>query len=139
MDTSERPFFSIYAPGRRRPGTPLRTRLLVIGGSFLLALLTQAIWPQSDAFRIVTPKGSRVVTVGMTQAQVDTALGRPIGAEANGALRCFRYGYPTFAAPSFQVHVACFEGGALKTLTTKRFSAEQIDPAELPRLPSSGG
>ena len=138
MDAIERPFFSLYEPGRRRV-TPLRTRLWVIGGSFLLALIAQAIWPRSDAFRIATPKGSRIVTVGMTQAQVDTALGRPIGAEANGAQQCFRYGYPTFAAPSFPVHVACFEGGALKTLTTKRFTAEKVDPAELPRPPSSGG
>lgn len=142
VDTSERegerPFFSIYAPGRRR-GTPLRLRLLVIGGSFMLALISQALWPQSDTFRIVTPRGSKIVTVGMTRHRVEAALGSPIGTEANGAQRCFRYGYPTLKAPSFEVHVACFEDERLRSLTTKRFTAEQIDPAALPRVPESGG
>lgn len=138
--TQQTPFFSIYEPGRRR-GTPMRTRLLVIGGSLALALIAQKIWPDHQTFRIVTPKGARAVTVGMTVAQVDSALGAPIGTEHTGAAQCYRYGYPTFQSPSFQVHVACFEDGKLKSVTTKRYTAEKIDPSVLPHpepAPSGG-
>ncbi|MBX5480465.1 MAG: hypothetical protein IRZ16_01260 [Myxococcaceae bacterium] len=132
-----RPFFSIYRPERRR-GTPLRTRLLVIGGAFALALMAQWIWPDPQTYRIVTPKGLRAVHAGMSVRQVEAALGVPIGTEANGSLQCYRYGSPTFEAPSFLVHVACFEDGKLKSLTSKRYTAERIDPGALPRPPSGG-
>lgn len=129
-------FFSAFRPDREK-----RPRWLLpsaVGAAALaLALMYGFAQPSGDQYQIVTPRGMRVVNLGMSTHEVGRQLGTPIGVELQGGARCLRYGYPSFEEPTFVVHLACFEGEKLTSLTTSRWMAEQIaapgEPGGLPR------
>ena len=92
----------------------------VIAGAFLVR-------PNPNQFSVVTPKGMRLVKLGMSESQVGEVLGKPISSSQQGSEYCVRYGTPTLKKPQFLLYDACYENGTLKRFTPKKFSAEKVE------------
>lgn len=106
--------------------------LALVGGWALLR-------ENAVTYRVITPHGIKAVRGGMTAEQVVALLGRPITLEreANGS-ECYRYGQPTMQQPSFLVYSVCYEGGKLRDVTSRHYSAWQVDPNTGTFVPPAG-
>ncbi|HEX8439350.1 hypothetical protein [Archangium sp.] len=93
--------------------------LLLIG---LGALFIQ-IEPEATPYRIETLWGMRTVRKGMSPQEVQGLLGQPTSKERRGNLECYQYGKPTINAPSFTLHVVCYEDGKLREVSEKRYNS----------------
>lgn len=84
-----------------------------------------------EGMRIVTAQGIKMVRLGMSQQEVLGMLGNPIDRvlRADGA-ECLRHGMFSLTEPSTTVYVLCYAGGALKDMTTRRFSIWEVDPVQ---------
>lgn len=130
-------FFSAFRADKQkqRPRWILPTVIAVAALALVIGFLFAR--QSRDAYQIVTPRGMRVVSLGMTSHDVGKQLGTPMGVEKQDGKQCLRYGYPSFEEPWFLVHVACFDGDKLVSMSTRRFKAEKMaapgEPGGLPR------
>jgi hypothetical protein len=118
------PIFHAYT-NTERSGIDLRyflyplALLLVIG----LGALFIRIEPEATPFRVDTLWGLRTVRKGMSPKDVQSILGQPTSKERRGNMECYQYGKPTINAPSFTLHVVCYEGGELREVSEKRYNS----------------
>lgn len=119
-------FFSAFTPERQKRQS---LRFGVLGALASIALMIPIallVRPDPQTYQVVTWRGIRAVSVGMSAPEVERQLGGPIATFRQGEAQCFRYGRASFKEP-FAIHTACFEGGVLKDFTTKRFAAEKVE------------
>ncbi len=93
--------------------------LLIIG----LGMLTVRFEPEATPIRVDTLWGLRTVRKGMSPQEVQSRLGQPTSKERRGNLECYQYGKPTINAPSFTLHVVCYEDGKLREVSEKRYNS----------------
>ena len=130
METSPResPFFKSYLDDQERRSRnwvlPVILAVVVLIGVIAGAFLVR---PNPNQFSVVTPKGMRLVKIGMSESQVGEVLGKPISSSQQGSEYCVRYGTPTLKKPQFLLYDACYENGTLKRFTPKKFSAEKVE------------
>jgi hypothetical protein len=84
---------------------------------------------QQNAVRIVTAHGFQMIQPGMSQQDVLTRLGTPIGkfTRADGA-ECTQHGLFSLTEPSTNVYVLCYVGGVLQDVSVRRYSLWTADP-----------
>jgi hypothetical protein len=107
-----------------------------------LGFWTVKFEPEATPFRIETAWGLRIVQKGMTPQEVQSFLGQPTSKERHGNVECYQYGKPTLNAPSFVLHVVCYEDGKLRDVSEKHYNTWVItqdgamSPAPLEEEPS---
>lgn len=115
--------FSAYQaepPKRRFPVWTIALALFGLGMLFVRSSDRQSV-------RVVTPRGIKAVSPGMSQTEFVEILGEPIGREP-GADDCFRYGQLTLEKPTFVLYTACFDSGKLRNVTPKEYTAASVAP-----------
>jgi hypothetical protein len=78
--------------------------------------------------RVETPWGMRTVRQGMSPADVRPIMGAPATREVRGNQECFQHGRPTIELPSFTLYTLCYEDGALRDVTERRYNAWVVSP-----------
>jgi len=104
-------------------------------GMGLWWLAHQELTPPARAHGPV--RGIQAVKSGMTPDEVSGLLGRPFGQRTSddGRAECFQYGRPTMEKATFPVYSLCYEGGKLREMTVKQYTALPLTPDGLPQLP----
>jgi hypothetical protein len=125
MGAAEREvIFHAYSAQQKSPGK-LRYFLYAAVLPLLIGLgaLFVRIEPEATPFRVETLWGLRTVRKGMSPQEVQGLLGQPTSKERRGNLECYQYGKPTINAPSFTLHVVCYEDGKLREVSEKRYNS----------------
>jgi hypothetical protein len=112
------------SPSKRRYFLYPAAALLIIG----LGLWTVKFQQEALPIRVETAWGLRTVRKGMSPQEVQSLLGQPTSKERNGNVECYQYGKPTINAPSFTLHVVCYEDGKLRDVSEKRYNSWVITP-----------
>jgi hypothetical protein len=117
----------------RKPPARRRFNALALFLAALVALgVTLLVKATEGRHQVVTRHGIKTIAHGMTVAQVDAVMGRPMMVAEVDGRSCYRYGTPTMEAPSFTVYENCFENGKLVSTRELRFSASEIESADEP-------
>ncbi len=117
-------FFSAYS--KTQPRRPKRMLLLYPAAALFLFLMGKwfvSFQPEALPFRVETAWGLRQVNKGMSPQDVSGILGQPTSKERRGNQECYQYGKPTINAPSFVLHVVCYEDGKLIEVSEKRYNS----------------
>ncbi|WP_375771523.1 hypothetical protein NR798_11640 [Archangium gephyra] len=117
-------FFSAYS--KQQPRRSKRMLLLYPAAVLVLFLLGKwfvALQPEATPYRVETAWGLRQVNKGMSPQDVSGILGQPTSKERRGNQECYQYGRPTIKAPTFVLHVVCYEDGKLIEVSEKRFNS----------------
>ena len=122
--------FTAYSEQQNPRGTKRRYFLYPAAVLVLLALGLWTVKFEQEAppIRVDTAWGLRSVRKGMTPQQVQSVLGQPTSKDRNGNVECYQYGKPTLNAPTFTLHVVCYEDGKLRNVSEKRYNSWVITP-----------
>ncbi len=122
--------FTAYSGQQHSRGTKRRYFLYPAAALVLLALGLWTVKFEQEAppIRVDTLWGLRSVRKGMTPQQVQSVLGQPTSKDRNGNVECYQYGKPTINAPTFTLHVVCYEDGKLRDVSEKRYNSWVITP-----------
>ncbi len=122
--------FTAYSGQQRSRGTKRRYFLYPAAALVILALGLWTVKFQQEALpiRVETAWGLRTVRKGMSPQEVQSLLGQPTSKDRNGNVECYQYGRPKINAPSFTLHVVCYENGKLRDVSEKRYNTWVISP-----------
>jgi hypothetical protein len=82
-----------------------------------------------SSVHIITANGVKMVSLGMSQQDVLSRLGKPIGRQTRAdGLECFQHGMFSLLEPSTTIYTVCYAGGVLKDVTARRYSMWEADP-----------
>ena len=120
----------LFAAFREERTSKLRWVFLLAVPLFGLLAAWVSMRGQESGVRIVTAHGIKMILPGMSQADVVSRLGNPIGktTRADGA-DCFHYGVFSVTEPSTNVYVLCYAGSVLQDVSTRRFSLWTVNPS----------
>lgn len=125
--------FAAYLEEKRRSPWPWVLLGIALIGGVVLSFRTA---PRA-IYQVETRAGVVTLNSGMDTAQVEQALGHPIGSERENGLECRRYGQPRFDR-KFWVYSVCYDGERLVSLRAAQLEAKRIQniPHLLPSAPA---
>ncbi|HEX8702917.1 MAG TPA: hypothetical protein VF815_29040 [Myxococcaceae bacterium] len=135
MDTSVAeqrvpPTGNLFSAFQEQSRVPNRRWLIALAVPLLGGLAAWAsLQGKPTTVHIITPTGIKAVSLGMSQQDVLSRLGKPIGRESRaGGLECFQHGMFSLLEPATTIHTVCYLDGVLKEVSTRRFSMWEVGP-----------